>query len=158
MLELDIKIDAGDLYDYMLRHSYNNASGIMGSALGAVMIIVALATSQWIFLIGGIVLLLYLPWVLFIKSRQQILNTPAFKEMLHYTLNDEGLTITQGEAEAKQSWEDMYKAVSTGRSIILYTSRVNATIFPKKQLGDQKMAVVEMISTHMPPSKVKIRS
>ena len=51
----------------------------------------------------------------------------------------------------------MHKAVSTGRSIILYTSRVNATIFPKRQLGDQKMAVVEMISTHMPPAKVKIR-
>ena len=158
MLELDIKINAGDLYDYMLRHSYNSASGIMGSALGAVMIIVALAKSQWIFLIGGIVLLLYLPWVLFIKSRQQILNNPVFKETLHYKLDEEGLTITQGEAQAMQSWEDMYKAVSTGRSIILYTSKINATIFPKKQLADRKAAVVEMISTHMPPSKVKIRS
>lgn len=158
MIELDIKIEAGDLYDYMLRHSYNSSSGILGSTLGAVMILVALAKSQWLFLIGGLVLLLYLPWVLFIKSRQQILNNPTFKEKLHYKLDDEGLTITQGEAEAKQSWEDMHKAVSTGRSIILYTSRVNATIFPKRQLGDQKTAVVEMISTHMPPSKVKIRN
>lgn len=157
MIELDIKIEAGDLYDYMLRHSYNRSAGILGSALGAVMIIVALAQSQWIFLIGGLALLLYLPWVLSIKSRQQILNNPTFKETLHYKLDDEGLTITQGGAEAKQGWEDMHKAVSTGRSIILYTSRVNATIFPKRQLGDQKMAVVEMISTHMPPAKVKIR-
>lgn len=157
MIELDIKIEAGDLYDYMLRHSYNSSSGILGSALGAVMIIVALAQSQWIFLIGGLALLLYLPWVLFIKSRRQILNNPAFRETLHYKLDEEGLTITQGGAEAKQGWGDMHKAVSTGRSIILYTSRVNATIFPKRQLGDQKMAVVEMISTHMPPAKVKIR-
>lgn len=86
------------------------------------------------------------------------MNNPTFKETLHYKLDDEGLTITQGEAEAKQKWEDMHKAVSTGKSIILYTSRVNATIFPKRQLGDQKMAVIEMISTHMPPAKVKIRS
>jgi len=158
MIELDIKIEAGDLYDYMLRHSYNSPSGILGSALGAVMIIVALAESQWLFLIGGLALLLYLPWVLFIKSRRQILNNPAFREKLHYRLDEEGLTITQGEAEAKQGWAEMYKAVSTGRSIILYTSRVNATIFPKRELGDQKMAVVEMISTHMPPTRVKIRS
>lgn len=157
MIELDIKIEAGDLYDYMLRHSYNSSAGILGSALGAVMIIVALAQGQWIFLIGGLALLLYLPWILFIKSRQQILNNSTFKETLHYKLDDEGLTITQGGAEAKQGWGDMHKAVSTGRSIILYTSRVNATIFPKRQLGDQKMAVVEMISTHMPPAKVKIR-
>lgn len=158
MIELDIKIEAGDLYDYMLRHSYNSSSGILGSALGAVMIIVALAEHQWLFLIGGLALLLYLPWVLFIKSRQQILNNPAFKKPFHYKLDDEGLTITQDEAEEKQSWEKMHKAVSTGRSIILYTSKVNATIFPKRQLGDQKMAVVEMISTHMPPAKVRIRS
>lgn len=157
MVELTIKIEAGDLYDYMLRHSYNSASGILGSTLGAVMIVFALGTGQWIFLIGGLALLLYLPWVLFIKSRQQILNNPVFKEPLHYRLDEEGLTISQGEAESKQAWADMYKAVSTGRSIILYTSRVNATIFPKRQLGDSKMAVVEMISTHMPPSKVKIR-
>lgn len=158
MIELDIKIEAGDLYDYMLRHSYNSSSGILGSTLGAVMVIVALAKSQWLFLIGGLALLLYLPWVLFIKSRQQIMNNPTFKEKLHYKLDDEGLTISQGEAEEKQNWQDMYKAVSTGRSIILYTSRANATIFPKRQLGDQKMAVIEMISTHMPPAKVKIRS
>ena len=24
MVELDVKIEAGDLYDYMLRHSYNS--------------------------------------------------------------------------------------------------------------------------------------
>ena len=158
MIELDIKIEAGDLYDYMLRHSYNSSSGILGSALGAVMVIVALAKSQWLFLIGGLALLLYLPWVLFIKSRQQILNNPVFKEKLHYKLDDEGLTITQGNAEDKQSWADMHKAVSTGRSIILYTSKVNATIFPRRELGDQKTAVVEMISTHMPPDRVKIRN
>lgn len=158
MIELDIKIEAGDLYDYMLRHSYNSSSGIMGSALGAVMVIVAMGKSQWIFLVGGLALLLYLPWVLFIKSRQQILNNPVFKEPLHYKLDEDGLTITQGEAEEKQGWGDMHKAVSTGRSIILYTSKANATIFPKRQLGDQKTAVVEMISTHMPPARVKIRS
>ena len=122
------------------------------------MVIVAMAKSQWIFLVGGLALLLYLPWVLFIKSRQQILNNPVFKETLHYRLDEDGLTITQGEAEEKQGWGDMHKAVSTGRSIILYTSKANATIFPKRQLGDQKTAVVEMISTHMPPARVKIRS
>lgn len=157
MVELDIKITAGDLYDFLLMHSYTKASGIMGSALGALMIIVALVQKQWIFLIGGVVLLLYLPWVLFIKSRQQVLNTPAFKEPLHYILDENGITISQGDATTTQSWDDMVKAVSTGRSIIVYTSRVNATIFPKSQLQDKKAAVIEVISTHMPPKKVKIR-
>lgn len=158
MVELDVKIKAGDLYDFMLMHSYNQLSGLLGSVLGALMIIVALSTKKWLFLIGGIVLLLYLPWVLFIKSRQQILGNPVFQQPLHYVLDEKGVTISQGEETATQAWEDMVKAVSTNKSIILYTSKVNATIFPKSQLGDQKAAVIEIISTHMPPAKVKIRA
>lgn len=146
------------MYDYMLMHSYNSPAGILGSAFGAVLILFAIMTQQWIFIILGAVMLLYLPWTLFIKSRRQILSNPSFQEPLEYTLDEEGLTVSQGEAQEKMAWEDMYKAVSTGRSIILYTSRVNATLFPKRQLGDQKMAVIEMISTHMSPKKVKIRS
>lgn len=158
MLNLTVKIEAGDLYDYMLMHSYNSPAGILGSAFGAILILFAVMTQQWIFIILGVVMLLYLPWTLFIKSRRQILSNPCFQEPLEYTLDEEGLTVSQGEAQDKMAWEDMYKAVSTGRSIILYTSHVNATLFPKRQLGDQKMAVIEMISTHMPPKKVKIRS
>jgi hypothetical protein len=52
----------------------------------------------------------------------------------------------------------MYRAVSTPKSIILYTSPVNASIFPKKDLGDKAMGVTQIISTHMAPKKVKIRS
>ena len=158
MVELDIKIGAGDLYDYMLMHNYNSPAGIMGSVLGAVMVMVGLAREQWIFVIGGVVLLLYLPWTLFIKSRNQALTNPVFKEPLHYVLDENGITISQGETSTCQAWEDMVKAVSTGRSIIVYTGRANATIFPKSQMGDKKSAVIEVISTHMPPKKVKIRA
>lgn len=158
MVKLTVKIEAGDLYDYMLRHSYNSPAGILGSAVGAVMVVFSLMSQYWAGLVLGAVILLFLPWTLFVRSRKQILGNPVFQEPLQYTLDDEGLKISQGEEEAGMAWEDMYKAVSTGRSIILYTSRVNATIFPKRQLGDQKAAVIEMISTHMPPAKVKIRS
>lgn len=158
MLELTVKIEAGDLYDYMLRHSYNSPAGIVGSTFGALLILFALATKQWVFVVLGLVMLLYLPWTLFLKSRSQILGNPAFQEPLRYILDEEGLTVAQGEQQEKMAWEDMHKAVSTGRSIILYTSSVNATIFPRRQLGDQVSAVTEMISTHMPPSRVKIRS
>lgn len=157
MINISVKIEAGDLYDYMLMHSYNSPAGIVGSTFGALLIVFALATKQWIFIVLGLVMLLYLPWTLFLKSRSQLLNNPAFQEPLQYTLDEEGLTVSQGEAQEKMAWEDMHKAVSTGRSIILYTSRVNATIFPKRQLGEQRVAVIEMISTHMPPSRVKIR-
>lgn len=158
MIELDIKIQAGDLYDYMLAHNYNGAAGILGTTFGAAIVLIALAKQQWAFLVLGLVLLLYLPWTLFIKSRKQALLNPSFQKPLHYKLDDEGITVSQGEQSQCQDWTQMHKAISTGRSIIVYTSKVNATIFPKRQLGERKLDVIRMISTHMPPEKVKIRS
>ena len=158
MVELDVKISAGDLYDYMLMHTYSSVSGLFGSLVGALMVVLAASTGQWLFGIAGAVLLFYLPWTLFLKSRQQVLTNPVFKQPLHYMLDEQGLHISQGEVTSAIGWEDMVKAVSTGRSIILYTSRINATIFPRKQMGDQTAAVIEMISIHMPPKKVKIRT
>lgn len=158
MIEVDIKITANDLYDYMLMHTYNGPSGILGGGVGAVLVIAGFLTQKWILLIAGVILLIYLPWTLFVKSRQQLLANASFRSPLHYTLDDEGITVTQGEVSQSQNWENMVKAVSTGRSIIVYTSRVNATILPKNQLGDQKDGVIAMISTHMSPDRVKIRS
>ena len=87
MVEVDVKIQAGDLYDYLLMHTYNGPSGLLGSCFGALLVVIALLKSQWIYLIAGIVLLLYLPWTLFVKSRRQALN-PAFLKPLHYVLDD----------------------------------------------------------------------
>ena len=157
-IEFDVKIDAGVLYDYMLHHTYNSAAGLLGTVVGALMIVAFSMGRGVLFLIAGIVILAYLPWTLFIKSKQQALMTPAFKKPLHYKLDEEGITVSQDDTEEKQEWAQMYKAVSTGKSIIVYTSRVNASIFTKKDLGENKAKVIEIISTHMPPSKVKIRN
>ena len=54
-------------------------------------------------------------------------------------------------------WEEMERAVSTTKSVILYTSGSGVCIFPRRELKDSLIPAVEMISTHMPPKKVNIR-
>lgn len=156
-LEFDVKIDGKVLYDYMLHHTYSSFQGVLGTAVGALMILGFAATGYVIWLIGGLVLLAYLPWSLFLRSRQQMLRTPAFKEPLHYLITEQGVEISQNGMKEFQEWDNMYKAVSTGKSIILYTSPVKASIFPRKDLGEKQTVLVKMISTHMKPAKVKIR-
>ena len=87
-----------------------------------------------------------------------MLATPAFKEPLHYRMTEEGVEISQKETKEFQKWEHMHKATSTGKSIILYTSPVNACIFPRADLQGNEVAVIEMISKHMPTNKVKIKA
>ena len=156
-IEFDVKITSNVLYDYMLRHTYSSLSGIMGSVVGVLMLILFESNRQPVCLVIAVVIVLYLPWTLFIKSRQQALTTPAFKKPLHYRLTDEGIEVSQDDTTEQMGWDGMVKAVSTINSIIVYTTKTNACIFPKKDLGDKKYKVIEIISTHMPPGKVKIR-
>lgn len=157
-IEFDVQIQSGDLYNYMLYHTYNSMSGLLGAIAGALMVVAFFMGAGILCLIAGLVILLYLPGTLYLKAKQQFLTNPSFKKPLHYKMTEEGIEVSQGEEVQKQNWEDMHKAVSTMRSLIVYTSPVNAAIFPRRELGEQAAGVIQMISTHMPPKKVKIRS
>ena len=98
MVELDVKITSGDLYDFLLRHSYNSVSGLLGAVIGALGVIVGISRQYWIYLILGVVILLYLPWTLYIKSKQQAVNNPVFKEPLHMCWMRTALPSPRGTA------------------------------------------------------------
>ena len=136
MVELDVKITSGDLYDFLLRHSYNSVSGLLGAVIGALGVVVGISRQYWIYLILGVVILLYLPWTLFIKSKQQVANNPVFREPLHYVLDENGITISQGDSSTCQAWEDCLKAVSTGRSH-RQKNRCNNGAVPSEQIVHQ---------------------
>lgn len=155
---MDIEISAEDLYDFNLMHTYHSSSGIVGSTAGALCVVAGFLMQRWMLLIAGIIVLFYLPLTLYTKSKLQWNATPSFQQPLHYLLDDTGITVSQGDVSESQGWENMVKAVSTSRSIIVYTAGRNASIFPKAQLGDQLGSLIEAVSTHMPPAKVKIRS
>ena len=95
-------------------------------------------------------------WSAVIQKLKEVIHKMIGAKTIEQTLHVMP-TVSSAMEEAIQKWSDMYKAISTNRSIIVYTSRVNATIFPRKQLGDDLVQVIGMISTHMPPKKVKIR-
>lgn len=156
-IEFDVKITTNILYDYMLQHTYSRLPGLMGTLVGVLMLFLFAANRQPLILIIALVILLYLPWTLFLRAASQAKATPAFQKPLHYRLSDEGIEVSQDETTEQMAWEGMVKAISTPKSIVVYTTAVNACIFPKSDLDDRKYKVIEIISTHMPPKKVKIR-
>ncbi len=156
-LEFDVKMTPNALFDYLLYHTYTGLSGILGTVAGLFLVAAFLRGYSPVYLGAGLFVILYLPVTLFFRSRKQFLNNPAFREPIHFQFDDTGMTVSQGEVTTTQEWEFMVKAVSTPRSIILYTSRVNASIFPKEDLGENRVPLIRMISTHMDPKKVRIR-
>lgn len=132
-------------------------TGILGEFIGILLVVAYFLYGRWMYLLCGVVIVLYMPVALFMKSVNQVKLNPVFQEPLHYVLDEEGITVRSGENQDSLPWEQMYKAVSTTSSVILYTNRVNACVFPKSDLGDMKDDVIKMISTHMDPKKVNIR-
>ena len=157
LYELDVHMNVSILYDYMLRHTYTSLQGLIATILGVMCILFFAKGAGVIYLVAGIIIIAYLPWNLFLSAKRQALNNEAFQKPLHYMFTDEGIYVSQGDALEMQKWSSMYQAVATARSIIVYTSRVNACVFPRADLGNDTTVLLEIICRHMDPKKVKIR-
>lgn len=155
--EFDVNMTTGKMYDYMLRHTFTSFAGIVGEVLGAVLTAGFFVTHNWLYLAAGVIGLFYQPVALYIRARRQVTSNPVFAQPLHYKVDDDGITVRSGEDTDSLPWQGMYKAVSTSRSVILYTGRINACIFPKDDMGPAKDDVIKLISTHMDPKQVNIR-
>ena len=156
-LELEIRMNFGALYDYLLRHSYSSAAGLLGSCFGVLGILLFFSRHHILYLVMGLVILLYLPLELARRAKLQMLTNPVFKEPLKYRFSADGMEVSQGETGGSVSWDACTKAVSTKKSIILYTGRNNASVFPREQITGGPEALIAVIASHMDAKKVKIK-
>ncbi len=158
LYEVDVHVNASALYDYFLRHVYTTFSGMIGTIIGVFMVMVYFMKGiSILYLICGIIIILYLPWSLYLTAKKQSLQE-TFKNPLHYAFYENGVEVSQGETRQMQKWEDMIKAVSTSKSIIIYTGKNSASIFPRKDLGENAQQLIRIIFTHMDSKKVKIKA
>lgn len=158
-VSFDITMDETILYDYLVHHAYSGASGILGTCFG-VLGIMLFINSQYqnpFYLILGVLLIFYLPVNMKFQAKKMMVLSEAFKSPLHYKIDVNGITVSQGEAEESVSWDKCIKAVSTKQSILVYTGKKNATIFPRKQLGEKLPAMIATLAENMPPERMKIR-
>lgn len=163
-VKFEVKMTDKIMYDFLLYHTYTHLSGLLGAILGVIALgdtislsiagNSAAATSTFI---AAVLLLVVFPLSLKRRAKTQVNSSEMFQKPLQYELSEEGVCVRQDDQEALNKWESFEKAVSTNRSVILYVTRMRVLIFPKESMGEQYEAAIKMISTHMPPKKVKIR-
>jgi len=155
--EFDVMIDSNILYDYLISHAYTGASGLIGTCMGALGIIVFLCTHYTLYLIFGMVLIVYLPINLKIRSAQLVQMSDMYKKPFHYRLDKDGITVSQDDQSSAAGWDSVTKVVSTKQSIVIYTGKNNGSILPRKQLGDNLPAVIAVVAKYVEPSKMRIK-
>ena len=76
---------------------------------------------------------------------------------LHYEVDAEGLHVSQKEESALLPWEQIYKMVATKHNVLVYSSRINAYVIPRAQLGESYAALQTQAAAHLPAYRLKMK-
>jgi hypothetical protein len=137
----DITIGTKDMFYFFMRHNYACFSGLFGLfiSLGALILLIVRfkqyeTTAKCLLLLVALLFTVIQPLQLLLKAANQIKRSPMFSEPIHYTFRQDGLEISQKDQSGVIPWEQVMKAVDTGKYIIIYITRMRAYIFPKEQM------------------------
>jgi hypothetical protein len=105
----------------------------------------------------GAFLTIVTPFQIYLKSASQVKLTPSFRKPLHYAVNEEEIVISQDDMEAAYPLSEVWKVVDTGKSIVVYVTRVRAYIFPKRDLKDKEKPLRELLQSTLDKRQYRIR-
>ncbi len=163
--EFDIQLKPIDMYRYNMYHAYTSMSGYL--AILAAALAFAGAFKAWgeddvsrsLFSCGlGVVLLVYVPLTLYIRSKQQVLGSPVLKNVLHYVVDDIGITTSQGDASATLEWGQVYRVVATRHNILVCSNPRNAFIIPREQVDQEYAAIRAIAQAHLEKYRFKMKA
>ena len=105
----------------------------------------------------GIIFLLYMPVTLWLRSKSALAASEVLRGTLHYLVDENGFTVSQGEESANLPWDQIYKMVATKSNVLVYSTRINAYIIPREQLGEQYKDLAKIANEKLPKHRVKMQ-
>lgn len=163
-VEFDIKITDKDMYRFNMYHAYTGFQGIFATAIGIAVLVVSAVTFgkveitySLLYLLFGLIFLVYVPISLKMRSKRQILVSPVLKGTLHYRVDEGGIHVSVGEETADLEWEMVYKIVSTKSNLLIYSSRVNAYVIPRNQISGQYANIRELAGKKLEPYRMRMK-
>ena len=163
-LKFDITLTAEDMYRFNMYQTYSGFHGWFSIAFSILIFVVAGVTRGKIEaaytavdIVFGIVFLVYPPVSLDLRSKRTLAMSEVLRGTLHYEVDEEGLHVSQKEESALLPWEQIYKMVATKHNVLVYSSRINAYVIPRAQLGDSYAALQTQAAAHLPAYRLKMK-
>ena len=158
----DIKLTLLVMFVFLMKHEYSSFSGMFGlgvSVLAFVGLLLGWAGENsnllFVYVLIALMFTVLNPLRLFTSAMQQLSKNPTFQTPIRYTLDNDGVHLSQGELSNDNKWEELSK-LAKGRSImVLYVSKKVGYILPKSALGADYDEVAEFINTHMEAAKAE---
>lgn len=163
-IKINVTMKVANMYEFLLRHAYSGFGGI-GSLLFSLALLVyfivgrqTLNQGQTILVIFGALLFTVInPVVILFNATKQVKLNPTFRDLLTYTLSEEGVLVEQSEQELLVKWEEVQKVVETRQSVIIYLTKVRAFVLPKYAIGEELSEVKTLIGEALDTQKCKFK-
>lgn len=163
-IEFDITLDVKDLYRFNLYQAYAGFQGIFSIVVAAAVCVLAVVSRgrvepMYTAVYAGfcVMFLLYLPAALYLRSKASLARSEVLRAPLHFTVDENGFTVSQAEACAELPWKQIYKMVATKSNVLVYSSRINAYVIPRGQLGENYGPLAELANARLEKFRVKMK-
>ena len=163
-IEIDVKMTFEDMYRFNLYHVYHNSQGILSIVLAVMLVLISVLS--WgdtnvaynvLYLLAAVLIVLYVPLNLRSRVKKQMKNTEVYKEPIHYTFDENGITTSYADQSVTMPWKQLYKIVSTKHLVLLYGGRIRANVIPRDQLGEAYGALYELARSQMDSYRFKMK-
>ena len=154
-VKFDAEITDKDMYRFLLNNTYRRFTGVVWIIFTCVVIFITAYTWGTIGIGYSLIMVLLAalyaanPIMLYFKAKSQIKNTSSFHKPLSYTLDDEGIKVSQDDVSDAVMWDEIWKIVRYGKEVIVYVSSVRAFIWPVRCIEDKYDDIVSITSEHM---------
>lgn len=163
-IEFNIKLSAKNLYLFNMYQAYKGLQGILSLVL-PIMIFVYTGL-QWgeasvgsciLNIVIAILFLLYIPVTLWLRANKVVKNDPVLSKELHFEFSEENIRVSQGEENVEFEWDNVYRMVTIGGLLLIYTNRINAYVIEKKQMEDKYADLKALATSKLMKHRIKMK-
>ena len=154
-ISFSVQMTVKDVYRFNMYHVYHSASGLVGLllsllALGNLIISFDSLADQGktIMTIVALWFTVLEPIMVYRRAKKQVKKIKSYHKPLHYTIGEQGITVSQDEESQTMEWNRLRKIVKTRQQILIYSSRVHAFIFPRTAWQDQEQKMQSLLKRY----------
>lgn len=155
-IKFSVQMKVQDMFLFLLHHSYRGAALLADAVItfGAIgLLVTGAGTGDMVktvaLLFVALLFTVIHPLQLYNRARKQVKKNEVFQKPLEYVLTGEGITMSQGEVTQSFTWEDVYQIKEYKSLFAVYTGRVYACIWPKRELTACENEVRELFREHL---------
>lgn len=163
-VEFKTQLKRENLFKFNMYQIYTSFQGILSIIVAVFVIVVGFynlrkVTPQKTILTFaiGLLFLFYLPITLYRRAEVALKKNEVLAGEIQYILSEEGVKVQCGDEEALLPWECVYKVVATKTNILIYSTRVNAYVIPRKQVEDIYGDIFKVVNENLEKYRVSMK-